>query len=174
MPKTDPKFDPAWDLVYLLDRDDHRYAVIQKPEPVFGEDYNQLYVKKGCFVFTDGQWFFWELLEPVKYEEWKRRDPILKTRWNDVNDNPALVPDYIFANRINNAGGTVGHPAPRFKFVEDENNWQGYDQPPFNKVFNVPDHVSSERLDDLLNAHLLLSEYLQDGVENPKTAKTAK
>lgn len=157
--KVDNKFDPAWDLVYLYDKQRHEYRVIKQPEPIFGEDLDKLYVREGCTVLSDGQWWYWKLEEAEEYSEWKEANGLI-----DMLDNPTVTPDFIFSNRINGGNGTVGHPAPRF-LGRDDNNWAGLDP------MEVPMHLNSEMLGDLVISHLMLSEYLQDGVENPKDIK---
>lgn len=185
MAKVDRKFDPEWDLVYLLDRDNHRYMVVKKPEQVPGfvpkgmkeEDVDpaEIYVREGCIVQADGRWYYFVLREPMEYDAFKKGHLPFGGKWVDVTDDPSFTPDFIFTHRINGGGGTVGHPAPRFvPNLEGENNWIGFDDgmsPPLAQI--VPDFVTSEMLDDLVLGHLLLSEYLQEGVENPKTSKTA-
>lgn len=157
--KVDKKFDPEWDLVYLYNKNDHQYRVIKKPEPIFGEDLDKVYVREGCTVLSDGRWWYWKLLEPIEYNEWKEENGLI-----DVLDNENITPDFTFSNRINQGQGTVGNPAPRF-LGRDDNNWMGADPR------EVPMHINSDMLSDLTIAHLMLSEYLQDGVENPNKAK---
>jgi hypothetical protein len=157
--KVARKFDPEWDLVYLLNREHYQYCVIKKPEAIPGEDYDKVYVREGCTVYEDGRWYYWRLRKPVEYEEWKAMGP-----WADVNDKEEYSPDFIFTNRINRGRGTVGFPAPKF-VGRDGNNWvRGH-------PLEVPNHIDSDILGDLILAHLMLSEYLQDGVEDPKKAK---
>lgn len=185
MPKVDRKFDPDWDLVYLIDRDTHRYAVVKKPEPIPGYvpegmkeedvDPEEIYVKEGCIVHDDGRWFYFRLRKPMALDVFKGGGSPFSSRWLDLSDNPSYTPDFIFTGRINKGAGTVGHPAPRFvPNLEGTNNWIDFDDgmsPPLPEI--VPDYVTSEMLDDLVLGHLMLSEYLQEGVENPKTAKKA-
>ncbi len=181
MPKIDRKFDPDWDLVYAMDQDDYRYMVVKKPETIPGYvpkgmkdedvDPSWTYVKEGCIVHGDnGQWYYFVLRQPMKWEEFKRRGSPFGGRWIDVTDSSEYLPDFIFAARINSGSGNVGHPAPRFvPRLDGDNNWIEFDDgksPPLPQI--VPDNVTSEMLDDLFTAHLLLSEYLQDGTENTK------
>jgi hypothetical protein len=182
MPKR--KFDPEWDLVYLIDADDYRYAVIKKPEHVFGlvekdghgkeleEDYDQLYVQEGCIVHRDGRWYYFRLKKPMKYEDFKRGRSLVGGNWMDSTDDPRFTPEGIFVQRINGGHGTVGHPAPVFQTRLDEsNNWMGFtDFPP---PAEVPENVTSEMLGDLIIAHMMLSDYLQEGVEDPSAPKKA-
>lgn len=181
--KVDRKFDPDWDLVYALDPDTPCYIVVKKPEVIPGYvpkgmkdedvDPSWLYVKEGCIVEKDGRWYYFVLRQPLRWSEFKQGKSPFGNRWVDVQDNPTFLPDFIFSNCINNGSGTVGYPAPRFvPRLDDDNNWiEFYDgkSPPLPQI--VPDTVTSEMLDDLFTAHLLLSEYLQEGTENPKTKK---
>lgn len=160
--KVERKFDPDWDLVYVIDRGNYDYHVIKKPEPIPGEELDEVFVREGVTVFADGRWYYWKLLKPMEYEQWKTEGHDYK----DVTDDENFTPDFIFANRINSGKGTVGHPAPRFVGRSD-NNWIGADR----RI--VPNHIDSDILGDLILGHLMLAEYLQDGVENPKTAKKA-
>lgn len=153
------KFDPDWDLVYLLNTSQYRYCVIKKPEAIPGEDYDKVYVKEGCTVEEDGRWHYWRLRTPIEYDSWKAAYD-----WVDVNDNEKYTPDFIFANRINRGRGTIGFPAPKF-VGRDGNNWiRGH-------PLEVPNHIDSDILGDLILAHLMLAEYLQEGVEDPRTKK---
>jgi hypothetical protein len=175
--KVNRKFDPRWDLAYIYDANDYRYAVVKDPEPIPGMvemvdgkevdvPMSQLFVKEGCIVMADGRWFYWRLKKPMKWESFKAGNSFLGGQWMDLTDNAALTPDFIFANRINKGQGTVGHPAPEFRARED-NDWVGYD------MYEVPNNVASDQLEDLQLAELILSEYLRDGVEDPKKAKKA-
>lgn len=180
---VDRKFDPDWDLVYVLDRNAPRYMVVKKPEQIPGYvpkgmkdedvDPSWIYVKEGCIVHSDGQWYYFVLREPMRWDKFKDEGSPFGSYWNDALDNPKFVPDYIFANRINDGAGNFGHPAPRFvPRLDGDNNWIDFDDgmsPPLPQI--VPDNVTSEMLDDLFTAHLLLAEYLQEGTENPKTKK---
>jgi hypothetical protein len=185
MPKVDRKFDPEWDLVYMLDRNDHRYVVVKKPEQIPGfvpegmkeedVDPETLYVREGCIVHADGRYYYFRLRQPMDLEQFKNGGSPFRGQWVDVTDDRSFTPDFIFTHRINNGSGTVGHPAPRFvPDLEGDNNWIGFDDgmsPPLPEI--VPDYVTSEMLDDLILGHLMLSEYLQEGVENPKNPKKA-
>lgn len=157
--KVARKFDPEWDLVYLLNTNHYQYSVIKKPESIPGEDYDKVYVKEGCTVVEDGRWWYWRLRTPVEYDEWKAIG-----NWADVNDNENYSPDFIFTNRINRGRGTIGFPAPRF-VGRDGNNWMRL------HPLEVPNHIDSDILGDLILGHLMLSEYLQEGVADPKLAK---
>jgi hypothetical protein len=183
--KVEPKFDPDWDVIYLLDQDDYRYMVVPRPEIIPGyvpegvkeEDVNEkaLYVREGCIVHADGQWYYFRLRKPMELQQFKRRGSPFKGNWVDITDDEKFTPDFIFAQRINRGAGTVGHPAPRFVAnLEGENNWVGFDDgksPPLPQI--VPDYVMTEQLGDLVLGHVMLAEYLQDGVENPKLPKKA-
>lgn len=185
MPKIERKFDPDWDLVYMIDRDQHRYAVMKKPEQMPGfvpegmkeedVDPGTLYVREGCIVHGDGRYYYFRLRQPMDYIAFKQGHAFCSGQWLDVTDSREYTPDFIFTHRINNGAGTVGHPAPRFvPDLEGENNWIGwYDglTPPLPPI--VPDFVTSEMLDDLILGHLMLAEYLQEGTENPKNPKKA-
>jgi hypothetical protein len=192
MTKTERKFDPDWDLVMLIDANAHRYAVVKKPEQMPGYtpegmkeedvDPETLYVREGCIVFSDGRWFYFKFRKPMDYDDFKRGHlpfasymPDGSPSFRDISDDPRFTPDFIFANRINNGRGTVGFPAPVFRArLEGDNNWIGFDDgmsPPLPEI--VPDYVTREQLDDLTIAHMMLAEYLQEGVENPKNPKKA-
>lgn len=186
MPNVKKKFDPQWDLVYMIDSLDHRYAVMKIPELCPGfvpkgmkeedVDDDQLYVREGIIVHPDGRWYYFILRAPLELENFKAGHSFSGGKWADVTDNKKYTPDFIFANRINRGQGTEGYPAPRFvPRLEGDNNWIGFDDgesPPLAEI--VPDYVTSEQLDDLVLGHQLLAEYLQDGVEDPTKSKTAK
>jgi hypothetical protein len=171
------KFDPDWDLVYLIDDQSYRYMVVKKPEYVPGLEeekeevnYDQLYVQEGCVVQADGRWFYFRLPVPMKWEIFKGGHSFLGGRWYDVEDIDQFTPDNIFIKRINEGHSTVGHPAPVFKpRWEGENGWTRYH--PIRDA--VPHNVTSEMLGDLVLAHMMLSEYLQEGVEDPSKSKKA-
>jgi hypothetical protein len=188
MPRVERKFDPEWDLVYLLDANQHRYAVVKKPDVIPGYvpegmkeedvDPDTIYVQEGIIVHADGRYYYFKLRKPMDYDAFKAgRAPFDgRGRWMDIDDDPRFSPDFIFTARINSGAGTVGHPAPRFvpDIDDGENNWIGFDDgmsPPLPQI--IPDYVTSEMLDDLILGHLMLSEYLQEGVENPKNPKKA-
>jgi hypothetical protein len=189
---VDRKFDPDWDLVYLINLDQYKYMVINKPQPVPGfvpegvkeedVDPHWVYVREGITIHSDGRWYYWKLRQPIEYDRFKNISgltpsfPVEGGRWGEMfNEDRTYTPDFIFTNRINNGKGTVGHPAPRITpRHEGDNNWIGFDDglsPPLAEI--VPDYVLSEDLDDLILAPLMLSEYLQEGVENPKLSKKA-
>jgi hypothetical protein len=178
------KFDPDWDLVYLIDSNDYRYAVVKKPELAPGfvpkgmkeedVDPEEIYVREGCIVHADGRWYYFILREPMAYTLFKGGHSPFHGVWQDITDSPKLTPDAIFTSRINKGKGTVGFPAPRFAMRFGDNNWVGFDDglsPPLAEI--VPDYVTTEMLDDLTIAHMVLAEYLQEGVEDPKKSKTA-
>lgn len=153
------KFDPDWDLVYLHDTNCHTYQVVKKPEPIPGEDLDKLFVREGCTVNHDGQWWYWRLQGAEEFESYKEKRGLI-----DVTNNKIVTPDWVFSNRINQGNGTEGHPAPQF-IGRDENNWID------GNPLVIPDHITSDMLGDLTLAHLMLSEYLQEGTPNPKTPK---
>lgn len=152
-----PKFNPNWDIWFLVHRDDYQYCVIKKPEPIPGE--KELMVREGCTVLSDGRWFYWSFRKPQDYEEWKTNG-----RWTDKYMN---TPDTVVSTRLNQGNPGV-IKAPVFKANED-NNWQGYHNHP-TKVLVIPERITDEDLGDLMLAHLQLCEELQEGKPMPKKA----
>lgn len=139
------KFNPEWEIVYLLSSNSYNYCVIKKPEPLPGE--KTLMVREGCTVLQDGRWFYWKLLKPTDYAKWR-----IKEGWDDRYQN---TPDFVVANRLN--GGAPGKiPAPMFKARMD-NNWID------GNPLVIPNYVSVEMLGDLSLAHLQLCDELQEG-----------
>ena len=86
-----PKFDPEWDITYLLDKNDYHYHVIKNPEPIPGTgDYDQLFVTEGITVHDDGRWYYWHLLEPTEYNEWKMMNGLVDL--NDEDEDGEFAP----------------------------------------------------------------------------------